>query len=291
MKACKRMIWALLFPHPFFWLLLIPLSAVGLIAAFTNDTLSPIFSYFAYALSAYTLTSICARSPRILRAVRRAKQENRLLSHYFGDPHLRIKLSLYGSLSGNAAYAALQLGMGIYHRSFWFCSLAGYYLLLALTRFFLLRYSRSYHPGENPLGELRRYRFCGGILLALNLALSVILLLMIRDGRGFVHHPITTIALAAYTFTTLTFSILHLWQYRTYKSPLLSAACAIRFAAALVSVITLESAMLSAFGEASGEQFRRTMTALTGGGVVLIILGMAVFILIHTSKQLKIQKD
>ncbi len=274
-----------------FLILLIPLSAVSLTVAFTNTTLPPIFDYAAYVISAYTLTVVCTRLPRMFRTLRRAKQENRLLSQFFGDPHLRIMLSLYASLLGNTAYAALQLGMGIYHRSFWFCSLAAYYLLLALTRFFLLRHSRAYTPGENPMGELRRYRFCGGILLMLNLALSVILLLMVRDGRGFVHHPITTIALAAYTFTTLTFSILHLCQYRKYNSPILSAACVIRFASALVSVITLESAMLSAFGGASRESFRRTMTALTGGGVVLIILTMAIYMLIHASKQLQKQKE
>ena len=36
------------------------------------------------------------------------------------DESLKMKTSLYGTLILNAAYAALQLGMGLRHRSFWF---------------------------------------------------------------------------------------------------------------------------------------------------------------------------
>lgn len=53
----------------------------------------------------------------------------------------------------------------------------------------------------------------------------------------------------------MTVSVIDLVKYRKYKYPVLSAAKAIRFAAALVSLLSLETAMLAQFGD--DESFRR----------------------------------
>jgi hypothetical protein len=62
------------------------------------------------------------------------------------DIRLRMNISLYGALAWNTAYALLNLGMGLWHRSFWFCSLAAYYVFLAVMRFFLVRYTSKNKP-------------------------------------------------------------------------------------------------------------------------------------------------
>ena len=67
-------------------------------------------------------------------------------------------------------------------------------------------------------------------------------------NRTFHHHEITTIALAAYTFTSLTFAIINTVKYRKYHSPVYSASKAISLASACVSLLTLESTMLTTFG-------------------------------------------
>ena len=155
------------------------------------------------------------------------KEENQYVNRWSTDPQWRVKLSLYGSVLMNTAYAVFQFGLGLFHRSFWFYSLAGYYLLLVLMRFFLLRDVRGMTVGENMSSELRRYRFCGVLLLLMTQALTGMVFFITYFGRGVTHHPITTIALAAYTFTSLTMAIVNLVRYRRYHSPLLSAAKAI----------------------------------------------------------------
>ncbi|MEE1250063.1 MAG: hypothetical protein UHU19_12675 [Lachnospiraceae bacterium] len=70
-------------------------------------------------------------------------------------------------------------------------------------------------------------------------------------------------------------------KYRRYRRPLLSAAKVISLASAMVSVLSLETAMLSAFGEAEQVEFRQIMTGCTGAGVCVFILLMAVYMILR----------
>ena len=45
--------------------------------------------------------------------------------------------------------------------------------------------------------------------------------------------------------------------------------------------------MLAQFGSDDDMLFRKTMTGATGGGVCVIVLGMALFMIVKASKQLK----
>lgn len=214
---------------------------------------------------------------------------------YFTDPQddtrLRMNVSLYGTLMWNTAYALLQLGMGFWHHTFWFYSLAGYYISLAVMRFFFVRHTSKYKPGEKMLEELRRYRACGIIFLVMNLALTLIIFFMVYWNRTFHHHEITTIALAAYTFTSLTLAIINTVKYRKYNSPVYSASKAISLASACVSMLTLESTMLTTFGSETMElAYRRMFLALSGSATSIFIITMAVYMIIRGTKQIKLLK-
>ena len=71
-------------------------------------------------------------------------------------------------------------------------------------RFFLVRYTRKYAPGEKMQTVLVKYRACGIVFLVMNLALALIIFFMIYWNRTFEHHMITAITMTAYTFTALT---------------------------------------------------------------------------------------
>ena len=200
---------------------------------------------------------------------------------------MRVKISLYGSLIWNVAYAVFQLWLGFYHASFWFCSMAAYYSLLAIMRFFLVRHTSTYAPGERMRTELLKYRACGWIFLGMNLALALMVFFMVYWNRTFHHHEITTIAMAAYTFTAFTVAIVDTIRYRKYNSPVYSASKAISLAAACVSMLTLESTMLNTFGKTESPLFRRIMLAATGGATSAFVIVMALYMLIQSTKKLK----
>lgn len=286
MKRFRKIGKVLLFPHGIVLVFFVPLSTALLIYSFVFPQAQDRIRYAAYALSAYTLTAFCCKLPSIIRFWLRFKKENPYAVRYFSDVRLRVKISLYASFAYNAAYAAFQLILGIYHASVWFYSMAAYYVLLAVMRFFLLRYTRNHIPGQNRKAELHRYRFCGVTLVFMNLALSVIIFYITWQNRTFRHHEITTIAMATYTFTTFSMAMVNMIKYRRYQSPVYSAVKAISFAAAMVSMLTLETAMLTVFGQDEQENFKRLMTGLTGAFVALTVLGMAVYMIMKSTKEL-----
>lgn len=241
----------------------------------------------SYTLAAYALTVWCFCIPHLVRAVKKFKRENKYAVRYSSDPELRVRVSLYGTVVYNLAYAALQFGMSLWHGTAWFFSIAVYYVLLVVMRFFLLRDINMRTVGKNMEKELLRYRFCGVILVMMNIALAGMVLFMTRFDRGFEHNPITTIAMAAYTFTSFTMAIVNMVRYRRVGSPVLSAAKAISLASASVSMLTLTSAMLNAFGEEGDVLLSKIMTNAVGTAVCTFVLAMACFMIISSTLQLK----
>ena len=287
----KKLGKALLFPHMAILLVLFPVATVFLVYAMVFVGTESAISYISYSLAAYTLTVWCFRIPWMLAFVKNFKSKNRYARRWFEDERLRVNVSLYGSLLWNVAYAVFQLGLGFYHSSFWFGSLAGYYVLLAIMRFFLVRYTRGHKPGERMDVELIRYRACGWVFLIMNLALSLIVFFMVYWNRTFHHHEITTIAMAAYTFTAFTVAIVNLIKYRQYNSPVYSASKTISLAAACVSMLTLESTMLTTFGEETLDDFtRKWMLGLSGGVIAVFIVIMAIYMIVQSTKKLKRRK-
>ena len=102
---------------------------------------------------------------------------------------------------------------------------------------------------------------------------------------------ITAIAMAAYTFTTFTVAIIDLIKYRKYNSPILSASKTISMAAACVSMLTLESTMLTTFNDGSMSlASRRIMLGTTGTAVSAFVITMAVVMIVQSSKRIKEMK-
>lgn len=278
----------LLFPHIVIMIILVPVAVGFLIGAMLFiGTESPI-TIVSYVLAAYTLTVWCIRIPNLIRYVRSFQEKNKYVRQWQSDARLRVNVSLYGSLAWNALYGLLQLWLGFYHHTFWFYSLGAYYICLGVMRFFLLLHTRRYAPGEKMRSELKKYCACGWVFLVMNLSLALIIFFMLYWNRTFVHHMITAIAMAAYTFTSFTFAIINVVKYRKYNSPVFSASKAITLAAALVSMLTLESTMLTAFGEGTMSALeQKWMLGATGIGISVLIVAMAIYMIVIGMRKLK----
>ena len=283
---------ALLFPHMAVPLVLLPVATVLLVYSMVFTGEDSAIAYISYVLAAYTLTIWCLRIPFLIRFFKKFKDENKYAHRWLTDTHLRVNVSLYGSLLWNTAYAVFQLGLGFWHHTFWFYSLAGYYLCLAVMRFFLVRHTSKHRAGEKMRDELIRYRNCGIAFLMMNMALALIIFFMVYWNRTFEHHEIMTIAMAAYTFGTLTMSIISVIKYRKYNSPVFSASKAISLAAALVSMLTLESTMLTTFSDGTMSLAdRRILLGISGGVISAFIIGMAVYMIVQSSKNIKLIEE
>lgn len=270
----KKIALKLLYPHIAVILSLLPFSVAFLIYSLVFLDATSIMAIISYVLSFYLLTVICLRIPNILTFFKRVKNENKFLRKLLSDESLRVKLALYLALIFNVSYAVLQFLLGIFYNSLWFYSTFAYYILLGGIRFLLFKHTSKYQVSEEMWLEKKKYLFSAWLLLIMNLALTTIVIFVVKYNRALNLDMITTIALAAYTFLTLAFAIVNLVKSKKYNSPVFSAIRNINFIASVVSMFTLEATMLTTFGQGSSAEFRQIMLSLTGA----VVLGIALFI-------------
>ena len=281
----------LLFPHPLIAGLLLPAALVMMLVCVLRQGSEAPLTIASYVLSFYGLVLVCVRLPEIIRWVQHFRRENKYYLLYKNDVQLRINISLYSAFGFNAVYALFQLCLGLWHHSAWFYAMAGYYLLLAVMRLTLVRHTSHHAAGEDNNLEWRKYRFCGWLLLVMNLALAIFTLYFVFRIRTFLHHEITTIAMAAYTFTALTVAIVNAIRYKKYGSPAYSVAKAIALASATVSMLTLENALLTTFGQDSSEMFRQIILGTSGIVVILVVQGIALNMIVNACRKLRINNS
>lgn len=295
MEQVKRILKRLFFPPPRLMVLIAVPAFAAVIYVLAKDIGGPP-AYLSYLASAYALMVLGTGVPGIVRSVRHGIEGHpltrRILSipmgrRYVEDVKFRAEVSLGAGFIINLLYIAMKMVSGIYYRSTWFIALAVYYTLLAVMRFLLLYRKRWPEGKARQELELRRYRLCGYVLLAMNLALSGMVVFMVRYDRGYEYPGTLIYAMAAYSFYAVTIAAVNVIKFRRHGSPILSAAKAISLVAALVSVLSLETAMLAQFGGENDPLFRKVMTGATGGGVCVLVLGMALFMILKASKQLK----
>lgn len=255
-----------------------------------------VIAYAAYGISAYAMVITVTGVPRIVQSVRGGIDKHplvqKLRAHPLGgrvltDAAFRAEVSLYPSLCINLLYIVMKMASGIYYRSTWFIALSIYYMLLAVMRFILLRHVNRKNIGRDLSDEWRRYRICGIILLLMNQALAGIVVFIVHQNRGYDYPGLLIYAMATYTFYITITAIINLVKFRKRGSPVLSAAKAINLVAAMVSMLSLTTAMLAQFDNTGSPHFRAVMTGSAGAGVCVVVLGMAVFMIIRSTKQLK----
>ena len=288
MEKWKKIINKILYPPLWLIILLTAISIATLPFIFIKGWEEMPVAYPVYVVAFYTFSVLCLffadALPKRYKEIKQRIYENPLGNKYMTDVVFKVRISLYISFAINLVYSAFHLFSGIFYSSLWIGAVAIYYVLLSVIRFILLQHMEKKKDG-GMISEYQSYKISAILMMLLNLTLSGIVLNMIIKNEVIAYSDIYVITSATYTFYILTMSIVDIVRYRKYNSPVMSAAKAIRFAQALVSLLSLEATMLVQFGD--DESFRRTMLALTGAGVFLIVLTMSVYMIIRATRQIK----
>lgn len=280
----------LLFPPVWLMLLLTALSAAGLVMVFMNGWDAVPIAYIVYVLAFYTLCIVSVFCVIVLpKQYGRIKEKvlaNPFGNRYVTDRIFRAKVSLNLSLGINLLYVAINLLSWYLYQSWWFVCLAVYYVILSSMRFLLVRYVRVNPIGINRYGELKRSLVCSYIML-LNFFLSGAVLMVVYQNKGYEYHGVMIYVMALYTFYTATHAIVNLAKYRKFESPVMSTAKGISMAAALVSMLNLETAMFAEFGADMAKEDQQLMIILTGAGISITVIVMAVYLIVRYTKEIK----
>ena len=210
-------------------------------------------------------------------------QKSPLCDRYLHNRAFRGIVGVWGGTAANLAFAAFRFVLGTLTASVFLLSSAVYYLIIGGMRASLGFAYRARARRGGFSYECRLYRRTARLLFLLNLPMGGMILLFVRTSPTVPYPGVTIYASATYTFYMMTLSIVNLVKYRRVGSPILSAAKALNFVAALFSLLGLQNALILTF---SGEgAYRIMMNTLTGSAVYAAVIAVAIFMLRHPPKE------
>ena len=287
----KRIGKKLLFPPLWVILVLCMISVAALAVVFVKGWDSLPVASLVYVTAFYSLAVLCTFCwkvfPGYYKGIKGKVYENECANRYFTDAAFKTHISLYGSLVINLIYVAVNAVSSVIYHTYWFAIFAVYYAIMAILRFLLVRYIDRNQIGKSRIGELKRSRICAFILMTVNLALSAVVLMMVYFNRGFQYQGFLIYVMAMYTFYITITAIIDMVKYRKYNSPVMSMSKIIKLASALFSMLFLETAMFSQFGADTPAETKRIMILATGAGISVIVVVMAIYMIVRSTKEIK----
>ncbi|MBR2377577.1 MAG: hypothetical protein IKA85_07430 [Clostridia bacterium] len=265
--------------------------AIALAVVNSSDPIIQILSYVSYAGAMVTLSysvySIVIYAPKMkkntVNFIKKFKLGEKLLNEY----GFRTMLFAFVSLIINVAFVVYHVVLAFITDTFyWYISLAIYYGLLVILRGGIVLYHRK--RTDKDLTEIRKFRNAGIILMLIPICLLVPILQILFLDRAFVHPGLTIFVFATYSFYKIIMATYNL--FRSGKEPALTVQ-AIRYiglADALVSIFSLQTALLYAFSDGTDFAY---FNAITGFAVFVLTVTLGIFMIKKANKKFKERKN
>ena len=279
-------------------------AALTLVIIANDSPVLEILSYLSYGLAAislaYTVYTIVIYAPMMKQGVVQCMRRSNFLSKLLDNWGYRTVVFAAFSLLINVAYVAFNGVIAILSHSIWYGALAAYYILLTILRSGIVTYHRKKAKGKYILKqnqidatfdeetqfkitELKKYRFCGIILVILPISLSFAILQMVVANNAFIHYGWTVFAVAAYAFYKIIMAIYNVIKATKNDDMTIKALRCISLADALVSILALQTTLLYSFSE-GGNGFAN---AFTGAIVCAFTVALGVYMIVKSNKLLK----
>lgn len=269
------------------------LSLVMVILGLENNALA-IFSYILFGIAgvslAYSVYLVIPLFPKMKHAIITWMEKydfTYLLLRNFG---FRTVVFSIGSFIMSLLFSAFNAYMGIANRSIWYGALAAFYISLAFLRGGVLLYhknkiSKKAQRQKDEYQKAKVYRNSGIVTLILNIALSAAIAQMIFSDAHFTYTGWTVFAYAAYAFYKITMSIISFIRAHKQTDLTVRAIRNINFVDALVSILALQTALLTMFND--GTMNISLMNTLTGIVVSFSSVAMGIYMIVSANKTIK----
>lgn len=268
--------------HPVFILFLTLLSGAGLFWAFTSGMENHWVSYLIYVLSAYTLAAASASLPKFVKHIRTAAHSNPYVQRYLSDKELRFQISLYSEQIINTFYGIFKTVSGIIHGSAWIGADGLYNLAQSLIQLIQILRRRKAQP---LMQQWKSYRLCGWLILGMHLTITGLVFQMVHMGRTEEYPGYLIFVTALFAFYKLIKAFIDVAKDRKNKAPIDSSVRLLNLSQALFSIFSLQAAMIHQFD--GRDEFAELMNSLTGGAVCIMIVGMGIYMLGRSRREMK----
>jgi len=182
-------------------------------------------------------------------------------------------------LAINLPYALLCLLFAIVFRHAWMRTLAFYYIWLSTQRALL-----ASKMNKDERTQWRSYLLSGALLLLSSLVIIGMNIMLLRGVKQIRYPYYILYGVAAYAFYAIISAIVNVVRYRRLSNPIFMASKAISLVTAMISMLTLQSALLTAHGDDEG--FNRMMGIASGFAIFLIVVALSLMMVIRGLKQL-----
>ena len=280
----KNIIKKIFIPNKVVGVILFNLAFILLIYVFSNHLEDTPLAYISYLLSTYALIIFCVWFFKVCKFGNESIKKTNAYKIYQSNNLLVTKLKLYFSLSINLLYGLFNLITGIYYMSPWFITFAVYYLLLCFMKLSLVKDMNE--KLTNLKKGFKKLKLVGIILLFLNLILSGIIILIIKQNQVISYNGVVIYIVALYDFILIITAIINVIKYRKNNSPILIASKCINLTVAMIAMISLEVAMVYQFGN-NDASFKSVMTGSMGFIVCIINSIMSIYMIAKANKNLK----
>ena len=272
------------------------LSLVMVGVGLENGALA-IISYILFGVAglslAYSVYLIIPLFPKMKTGIisfLESHEFTRLILRNFG---FRTVIFAIGSFLMSLLFSGFNAYMGIKNQSIWYGALAAFYIALAFLRGGVLGYHKK-RVGKKIQNDeyikAKVYRNSGIITLILNIALSSAIAQMIFSDAHFTYMGWTIFAYAAYAFYKITMSIISFIKAHKQEDLTVRAIRNINLVDALVSILALQTALLTMFSE--GEINISIFNTFTGIVVSLLSVGIGIYMIVSANKKMKeLQKE
>lgn len=281
----KEIMKKILNPNKLIGFLLFNLSFGLLIYVFVCKKEDTFIAYISYILSTYALIIFCIWFYKVCQFSNNFIKKTKIYQFYQNNVLLVTKGTLYSSISINLIYGVFELITGIFYNSWWFITLAVYYLLLCFMKISLVKNIRN-EFNDNLKKEYKKLKLTGIRLLLLNFILIGIVILIVHQNKQISYDGFMIYIVALYDFYLIIRAIVNVIKYRKNHNPILIASKCINLTVAMISMISLEVAMISQFGS-DDASFKLIMTACMGFGICIINSVMSIYMIVKSNQKLK----
>lgn len=261
-------------------------AAILLIIVFSFRMEDTVAAWFSYLYSVYALIVFIVWFIKVCKFCKNFIKSNSKLYNFYQN-HIKEfnGYSLILGLVVNLIYGIAKLSMGIYYKSWWFITLAGYYLLLCTIKVNLIKDFKSKLEKQ-----YRKLKHIGITLLLMNIILAGIIVLIVNLHQTFYYSGYLIYVIALYDFYLITTAFINVFKYRENSEPIISASKCINLTVAMVSMISLETAMIYTFGNNDAD-FKLLMTLLMGIAVAVINFAMAILLILKSRKRYYTERE
>lgn len=264
---------------------------LALVFALLNEktTVEEIVSYLMYTIAflslSYSTYLTVIYASRIIEYIKRKISSTRIGAKLLSRYDLRTMLFAGFSASLNTAFVITHVVLAFLTASpVWYGCMALYYASLACARLGILLHQKNKSEDYTQLIGLKRYRACGIVLTIIPLFLLPPILQIIVFKKAFTYDGLWIFVFAFYAFLKITSAIINTVKSAKQTDVTVKAVRGIGLADAMVSVFSLQTALLYTFSDSNDYGF---FNVITGGLVCGLTIFIGIYMIVKSTKRIK----